>query len=121
MAEPLADKVTRRIEQAAEHGKNLLKELSREPRRHEISNSGRRQLYGYLAFYRTHPQIVRTLSAQLGISPEKLLGSLSYSHFEQLSALEDDSNVPFTKSSASGATGRFGSNLAVNPTSALRA
>jgi len=94
----------------AAYGENLLKELSRELRRHEISNSGRRQLYNYLAFYRTYPQIartvpaqtrhllpqtidsekVRTASAQLGISPEKLLGSLSYSHFEQLSAFEDD-------------------------------
>jgi predicted nuclease of restriction endonuclease-like (RecB) superfamily len=94
----------------AAYGENLLKELSRELRRHEISNSGRRQLYNYLALYRNYPQIVRTVSAQtrhmlpqtidsktvrtasaqLGISPEKLLGSLSYSHFEQLSALEDD-------------------------------
>lgn len=48
----------------AAYGENLLKELSRDLRRHEISNSGRRQLYNYLAFYRTYPQIVRTVPAQ---------------------------------------------------------
>ena len=33
---------------------------------------------------------VRTVSAQLSIAPEKLLNSLSYSHFELLVALDDD-------------------------------
>ena len=36
---------------------------------HAVSNTGRRELYGYLAFYRTYPQIVRApsaLSAQAG-------------------------------------------------------
>ena len=94
----------------ASYGENLLSELSQELRKHEISNSGRRQLYNYLGFYRTYPQIVRTVpaqsrhllpativrekvrtaSAQLAIDPEKLLSSLSYSHFEQLIALNDD-------------------------------
>jgi hypothetical protein len=94
----------------AAYGEILLWELSRELHRYEVSNSGRRQLYNYLAFYRSYPQIVRTVpaqtrhlipetiatekvrtvSAQLGIAPEKLLGSLSYSHFEQLSALDDE-------------------------------
>jgi predicted nuclease of restriction endonuclease-like (RecB) superfamily len=94
----------------ASYGEKLLSELSQELRKHEISNSGRRQLYNYLGFYRTYPQIVRTVpaqsrhllpativrekvrtaSAQLAIDPEKLLSSLSYSHFEQLIALNDD-------------------------------
>ncbi|MFO7557006.1 MAG: PDDEXK nuclease domain-containing protein [Desulfobacterales bacterium] len=94
----------------ASYGDNLLSELSRELRGHEVSNSGRRQLYNYLAFYRAYPQIVRTVpaqtryllpksienekvrtvSAQLSITSEKMLSSLSYSHFEQLSALDDD-------------------------------
>jgi len=94
----------------ASYGDNLLNELSRELRRHKISNSGRRQLYNYLDFYRSYPQIVRTVpaqsrhllpktidsekvrtvSAQLTIEPEKLLGSLSYSHFELLVPLNDD-------------------------------
>lgn len=94
----------------ASYGENLLSELSRELQRHETSNSGRRQIYNYLAFYRAYPQIVRTVpaqsrhllprnidsekvrtvSAQLTVVPEKLLSSLSYSHFELLAALDDD-------------------------------
>ncbi|MBW1706503.1 MAG: DUF1016 family protein [Deltaproteobacteria bacterium] len=94
----------------ASYGDRLLSELSRELRRHKTSNTGRRQLYNYLAFYRAYPQIVRTVpaqsrhllpetidsqkvrtvSAQLAIAPEKLLGSLSYSHFELIVALDDD-------------------------------
>ncbi len=31
----------------------------------DVSSSGKRQLYGYPAFYRAYPQIVRTLSVQL--------------------------------------------------------
>jgi hypothetical protein len=80
------------------YGDRLLSELSKELRRHKVSNTGRRQLYNYLAFYRAYPQIVRTVpaqtrhllpkdidsqkvrtvSAQLAITPEKLLGSLYY-------------------------------------------
>jgi len=74
----------------ASYGDRLLSELSRELRRHKTSNTGRRQLYNYLAFYRAYPQIVRTVPAQLAIAPEKLLGSLSYSHFELIVALDDD-------------------------------
>lgn len=94
----------------ASYGERLLSELSEELRRHKISNIGRRQLYSYLAFYRAYPQIVRTMpaqtshliprdiaspkvrtvSAQLAIAPEKLIESLSYSHFERIVALEDD-------------------------------
>lgn len=77
-----------------------------------ISNTGRRQLYAYLAFYRAYPHIVRTapalsagvvprtrlegkvrtLSAQSDaaslVDPESLLARLSYSHFEQLVELD---------------------------------
>ncbi len=94
----------------AKYGDRLLGELSRELRKHGISNTGRRQLYNYLAFYRTYPQIVRTMpaqfrrllpktidgkkvrtpSAQLAIAPEKLVSSLSYSHFELLVAIDDN-------------------------------
>ena len=84
----------------AAYGEALLAELSKALRKHAVSNSGRRQLYNYLQFYRTYPQIVRTVSAQfkpmlpeelkrktkvrtasaqLTIPPEKLLGCLSYS------------------------------------------
>lgn len=93
----------------AAYGEALLGELSKALRKHAVSNSGRRQLYNYLQFYRTYPQIVRTVSAQfkhmlpeelkrkakvrtasaqLTIPPEKLLGCLSYSHFELLVSVE---------------------------------
>lgn len=49
----------------AKYGENLLNELSQELRKKGISNTGRRQLYNYLSFYRVYPQIVRTLPAQL--------------------------------------------------------
>jgi hypothetical protein len=48
----------------AQYGEQLFNELARELKRLGISNVGRRQLYQYLTFYRTYPQIVRTLSAQ---------------------------------------------------------
>lgn len=48
----------------ASYGDRLLSELSQELRKHKISNTGRRQLYSYLAFYRAYPQIVRTVPAQ---------------------------------------------------------
>jgi predicted nuclease of restriction endonuclease-like (RecB) superfamily len=94
----------------AQYGDRLLSELSRVLRSHKISNTGRRQLYNYLAFFRAYPQIVRTVpaqsrhllpetidnqkvrtvSAQLVISPEKLVGCLSYSHFELIAPLGDN-------------------------------
>lgn len=97
----------------ASYGDKLLAELSRALREQSVSNTGRRQLYGYLAFYRAYPQIVqtasalsaqvvsrplleekvRTLSAQFPDAPaldaEKLIGRLSYSHLEQLVELEN--------------------------------
>lgn len=97
----------------ASYGDKLLAELSRALREQSVSNTGRRQLYGYLAFYRAYPQIVRTasaLSAQVVSRPlleekvrtlstqfpdapaldaEKLIGRLSYSHLEQLVELEN--------------------------------
>jgi predicted nuclease of restriction endonuclease-like (RecB) superfamily len=95
----------------AVYGDNLLHELSKELIKHKISNTGRRQLYNYLSFYRTYPQIVRTVpaqsshlipaslstlekvrtpSAQLMIPPEKLLNKLSYSHLEQLVKFDEE-------------------------------
>ncbi|MHB1461262.1 MAG: PDDEXK nuclease domain-containing protein [Armatimonadota bacterium] len=92
------------------YGESLLTELSNELRSHMVSNTGRRQLYNYVAFYRIYPQlgqpmsaqlhqvlpntpnnkIVRTASALFVIAPEKLLNNLSYSHFELLVNLSDD-------------------------------
>jgi predicted nuclease of restriction endonuclease-like (RecB) superfamily len=94
----------------ATYGNNLLSELSKELRSQKVSNTGRRQLYNYLSFYRVYPQFVRTVpaqtrhlipdaiggekvrtaSAQLVVASEKLLKTLSYSHFELLIGLDDD-------------------------------
>jgi predicted nuclease of restriction endonuclease-like (RecB) superfamily len=93
----------------ATYGENLLEKLSEELRSQRVSNTGRRQLYNYLSFYRLYPQIARavsaqcpqlvsmllpkkvqTVSAQSSIDPEKLLNNLSYSHFELLIRFNDD-------------------------------
>lgn len=99
-----------RGKERAKYGENLFSELARELKTQKISACGRRQLYNYVAFYRTYPQIVRTVSAQfkkllpasvkpgakvrtlspqLHLSPEKLLSNLSYSHFELLIEAEE--------------------------------
>ena len=87
------------------YGERLLEELSSALRKVHVSSSGRRQLYGFLAFYRAYPQIVRslpaqfrhllptaarperkmrTVSAQLKIPAKDLVSRFSYSHLEQL-------------------------------------
>ena len=86
----------------AAYGDRLLIELSKALSSRQISNTGCRQLYQYLSFYRAYPQIARTLPAQFhrllpalpqvrkvrtasapfALRPHKLFGSLSYSHFE---------------------------------------
>jgi predicted nuclease of restriction endonuclease-like (RecB) superfamily len=93
----------------AQYGDRLLLELSRALAKHQVSNTGHRQLYSYRAFYRAYPQLVRTLSAhffavvpgplktaQLSPKPkatiasDQLLQNLSYSHFELLTSIDDD-------------------------------
>ena len=49
----------------ANYGKNLFSELSKRLQTLHVSNCRHRQLYYYVTFYRTYPQIVRTVSAQL--------------------------------------------------------
>ena len=58
----------------------------------KLPNCNRRQLYRYMDFYRTYPQIVGTLSPQSDDTPlpaETLIETLSYSHFELLAAIDD--------------------------------
>jgi len=95
----------------ARYGDRLLDELSTELKKLDISNTGRRQLYNYLSFYRTYPEIVRTLPAQLkclasrdlsrakklstasarsAILVNELVNKLSYSHLELLVNIKDD-------------------------------
>ncbi len=97
----------------AGYGDRLLAALSDALSGRGASNSGRRQLYGYLAFYRAYPQIVRTVSAPFAAlqpsppggekvrtvsalspdlpatDPDLLVSRLSYSHLEQLVELDD--------------------------------
>jgi hypothetical protein len=56
----------------AGYGEHLLNDLSDALKQLGISNVGRRQLYQYLTFYRTYPQIVRSLPA---LSPALLAES----------------------------------------------
>jgi predicted nuclease of restriction endonuclease-like (RecB) superfamily len=101
----------------ARYGDRLLASLSSELKKLNVSACGKRQLYQYLRFYQTYPQIVRSLSAQLhGIALEgisvlqekvrssaaqtetgslKLIESFSYSHIEQLVAIDDETKRSF--------------------------
>ena len=108
----------------ARYGDKLLSELAQALRDQGVSNVGKRQLYGYLAFYRAYPQIVRTTSAQSAqtllptmlantvrtlsaqsptspvTDPDTLLNRLSYSHFEQLVDLDDPVQRSFYEAEA---------------------
>ena len=48
----------------AKYGEGLLDALAAKLVRKGVTTAGRRQLYQYLTFYRSYPQIVRTVSAQ---------------------------------------------------------
>ena len=96
----------------AAYGKNLLDELAKRLTHLKVSNCNRRQLYDYIQFYRVYPRIVRTVSAQfrallpegigpgrkkvptvsalLGLDPEKLASNLSYSQFRLLVDVDDE-------------------------------
>jgi hypothetical protein len=95
------------------YGERLLEALSHELRKLGVSGCGPRQLYGYLAFFRTYPQIqrsmtakfpdmlpaltgkpevepkVRSVTAKLKVPAQKLLTRLSYTHLEQLVAIDE--------------------------------
>lgn len=99
------------------YGDRLLMSLSNELEKLNVSSCGKRQLYQYLRFYQTYPQIVRSLSAQLRhlaphgitdiqgkvqsttalsrIDPQILLQRLSYTHIEHLIAIDDDTKRAF--------------------------
>lgn len=94
----------------ATYGEKLLTELAIELSKVNVSNCNRRQLYRYLQFYRTYPQIVGalspqltpflpdsnetmkkvgTVSTQLVLTPENLINRFSYSHLELLVSVDD--------------------------------
>jgi predicted nuclease of restriction endonuclease-like (RecB) superfamily len=96
----------------AAYGEKWLDTLAQELARLAVTGCGRRQLYQYLRFFRLYPQIVRSLTAQFqliqpkwlapildatsatvsapsAIPSETILHRLSYTHIEQLIALDD--------------------------------
>ena len=101
----------------AGYGDKLLSSLAAELEKLNVSACGKRQLYQYLRFYQTYPQIVRSVTAQLhdlipeaitdiekkvrsltalsGIDPQMLLHRLSYTHIENLVAIEDNTKRAF--------------------------
>ena len=100
----------------ATYGDKLLATLSVELDAIGVSSCGKRQLYQYLRFYQVYPEIVRSVTAPLTAlvpagqslrekvrsataqsspGPQDLLGRLSYTHFEQLVAVDDDSARAF--------------------------
>jgi predicted nuclease of restriction endonuclease-like (RecB) superfamily len=105
----------------ARYGERLLESLSHELTRRKVSNTGRRQLYQYLSFYRVYPRIVRTVpaqsiwelpgpldllqlvrtaSAQSDEPTDIRLDSLSYSHFELLVGLDGEEKRRFYEGEA---------------------
>lgn len=101
----------------ANYGDKLFANLAQTLTQAGIASCGKRQLYSYLQFNQVYPQIVRSLPAQLQnalfdvtetelgkvqsatalskIEPQKLLNSLSYTHFEQLITIDDTSKRAF--------------------------
>ncbi|MBU1651372.1 DUF1016 family protein, partial [bacterium] len=94
----------------AAYGKRLFSALAERLTSLGVSNCDRRQLYRYCDFFSTYPQIVGTLppqfrnllspeastiqkvgtvSPQSPFPPERLINHLSYSHFEELVAIDD--------------------------------
>lgn len=101
----------------ANYGENLFANVADALAQTGVASCGKRQLYAYLGFYQSYPQIVRSLPAQFHtsvmdalantqkkarsatalsqIEPQKLLSALSYTHFEQLLTIADASKRSF--------------------------
>ncbi len=99
----------------AKYGDKLLSNIAKQLK--NISNCNRRQLYRYLRFFRFFPQIVGTVSPlfenllenvtlnkneivgtvspQLKMSPENLIKRLSYSHFDLIVDIDDETKRKF--------------------------
>lgn len=102
----------------AVYGDKLLDRLAVRLTELGVKTCEKRRLYQYLRFYKTYPEIVRTLSAQSqklllfgasggsleqeraasARSNSQLLDSLSYSHFELLVAIDSDAKRRFYES-----------------------
>jgi hypothetical protein len=101
-------------ERSCQERVNLLHELADRLTELKTANSNRHLLYDYLKFYRTYPQIVSTVSAQLQehvpeyitdrvekvptqlhVPPEQLLSNLSYSKIKLLVDVDDEAQRVF--------------------------
>ncbi len=101
----------------AEYGDTLLERLAIELKQRKVSTCGKRQLYQYLLFYRVYPEIVRSVTAQFQmlipqgvaiehetvrsatalskVNAQTLISQLSYTHIEQMLAVDDDTKRSF--------------------------
>ncbi len=101
----------------ATYGDALLSELASRLQELGVGACARRQLYQYLRFYRTYPGIVRSVTAQFqplvpesvtadpakvpsatalyGFGHVDILQRLSYTHIEQLVAIDDETKRAF--------------------------
>lgn len=99
----------------ATYGDRLLERLAVRLRELGVGTCEKRQLYQYLRFYHTYPEIVRSLTAQfkklllnssIGLETQKVrsvtalsgtevVNSLSYTHIEQLVAIDSDAKRAF--------------------------
>lgn len=99
------------------YGDRLLDKLSDALRQTGVSSCGRRQLYNYLQFYNLYPGILRSLpaqfeqkkdtisvvsgikvrsvTAQFSAHKERIINELSYTHIEQILAIEDETKRTF--------------------------
>lgn len=96
----------------AEYGERLLDRLAEKLTDLGVSSCQKRRLYAYLRFYQTFPEIVRSLTAPFqkllpstapteddskvrSLTAQSVLESLSYTHIEQLIALDSSEKLDF--------------------------
>ncbi len=101
----------------AVYGDSLLLKIAERLTSLNVSACANRQLYQYLRFYRVYTKIVRSVTAQFqhlvpqalmtdkekvrsttafsGIGPQEILQRLSYTHIEQLVAIDDETKRAF--------------------------
>lgn len=102
-------------EDRASYGEKLLDRLAARLRELDVETCEKRRLYQYLRFYNTYPEIVRSLTAQseklllaapattalekvrsaTALSGSQIIDSLSYTHIEQLVAIDDANKRAF--------------------------
>jgi hypothetical protein len=79
----------------ATYGDRLFSKLAGDFTSRGVSNYSRRQLYHYRDFYLAYPHRVGSLPPQSGEGSRDLLYRRSYTHFEELVAIEDPQKRSF--------------------------